>query len=143
MLTISLLGIGILFLILEALTTSIFFIWIGAAFIFGSIISLFITNLMIIFVGSVLLMVMFILLFSSKYYNLLQMKSTEKTSYNELIGKEVLVVRTIDMENINPGLVRVNGSEWQAVSEKSSLIATGEKVRIVRLDGVHLIVEKV
>jgi len=58
------------------------------------------------------------------------------------IGKEGLVLEIID--NIkNSGRVRLDKEEWRAESETGDVIAKGERVIVIRLDGTHLVVKPV
>lgn len=65
------------------------------------------------------------------------------TNYDRCIGRVVIVEETID--NIaSVGMVKIDGIEWTARSEDDSVvIEKGERVRIVRIEGVRVFVEKV
>ncbi|WP_394356111.1 NfeD family protein [Thermococcus stetteri] len=62
-----------------------------------------------------------------------------ETGREEMIGAIGKVVEDLDPE----GLIKVRGELWKAVSADGSTIKVGEKVRVVRMDGLTLIVEKV
>ncbi len=62
-----------------------------------------------------------------------------ETGKEEMIGAVGKVVEDLDPE----GLIKVRGELWKAVSKDGSLIKVGEKVRVVGMDGLTLIVEKV
>lgn len=58
-----------------------------------------------------------------------------------LSGKIGMVVQDID--NINgEGQVKVNGEIWRAESEDGSRIQTGTEVKILRVEGVRLVVNQ-
>ncbi len=61
-----------------------------------------------------------------------------ETGQEEMIGAVGKVVEDLDPE----GLVKVRGELWKAVSADGSTIKVGEKVRVVRMDGLTLIVER-
>ncbi len=60
------------------------------------------------------------------------------TNVDSLIGKRAKVSKTIDSE---PGLVKVKGEVWTAISEDESTIEEGKEVEIVKIDGVKLVVK--
>ncbi len=64
-----------------------------------------------------------------------------KTNYEALSGREGWVTEEIK-PNGGIGQVRIDGQIWSAVAEDGSAIASGEKVIIVRVEGVKLVVKK-
>jgi membrane protein implicated in regulation of membrane protease activity len=59
-----------------------------------------------------------------------------------MIGKTCLVTETI--RPYDPGQVRLDGLVWTAVTkDNKETLETGELVRIVKIEGVKLIVERV
>ena len=65
----------------------------------------------------------------------------QKTNADRCIGDTAVVTETID--NIQAkGQVKVNGNIWSARSENDDIIAEGEKVTVIKIDGVKLIVRK-
>lgn len=67
----------------------------------------------------------------------------QSTNADRAIGEEVRVLERIS--NLDQtGMVIVHGQEWTARTEKDKdIIEQGELVRIIRISGVKLIVEKV
>ena len=67
----------------------------------------------------------------------------QSTNADRAIGKEVRVLQRIS--NLDQtGMVMVHGQEWTARTEHDkTIIEQGELVRIIRISGVKLIVEKV
>ncbi|MBI4319972.1 MAG: NfeD family protein [Chloroflexi bacterium] len=57
-----------------------------------------------------------------------------------MIGRVAEVVTDVDSEG-SEGMVRFDGALWQAVSEEK--LPKGEEVRIIGLDGMKLLVERV
>ena len=62
------------------------------------------------------------------------------TNIDALIGKYAIVEK--DVSNIAYGIVNLEGEKWTAVSEKEVTYKKGEKVKVVRIDGVKLVVTK-
>ena len=59
---------------------------------------------------------------------------------DRFIGKEGVVLEEIDNDN-NTGRVRLGKEEWRAEGNTEKTIPVGKRVKVVRLDGTHLIVE--
>lgn len=63
------------------------------------------------------------------------------TNANSNIGKEGIVTK-----EINPlkgvGQIKVNGESWSAKSSENIIIAEGEHIKVLKIDGVKAIVEK-
>lgn len=67
--------------------------------------------------------------------------SLTRTNVDALIGKEGLAKTDIDA--VDGGVVKVNGEIWLSRSADECLIKEGSKVRVIRIEGVTLIVEGV
>lgn len=66
---------------------------------------------------------------------------TVPTNADRLLGQEAKVTETIDNENAS-GAVYADGKTWSARSADGSVIPAGEIVRIRKMQGVKLLVEK-
>ena len=64
--------------------------------------------------------------------------SNEKTNFDRIIGMRGVV--TEDIDDLVIGEVMVDGKKWSAISD--SPIKKGEKVKIVKIEGVKLVVER-
>lgn len=66
---------------------------------------------------------------------------TTVTNANSAIGKEGIVTK-----EINPlkgvGQIKVNGEIWSASSSENTIIAEGEHIKVLKIDGVKAIVKK-
>ncbi|MGF3521627.1 MAG: NfeD family protein [Candidatus Bathyarchaeia archaeon] len=67
--------------------------------------------------------------------------SLTRTNVDALIGKEGLA--KTDIDPVDGGVVKVNGEIWLSRSADECLIKEGSKVRVIRIEGVTLIVEGV
>ena len=65
----------------------------------------------------------------------------EKVGVDRLIGQTGLVIEPID-QMTDSGRVRIKKDEWRATSADESKIDANERVRVVRVEGAHLVVEK-
>jgi hypothetical protein len=64
-----------------------------------------------------------------------------KTNVDALVGKET--VTKTDVDPVNGGVVKLMGELWFCRPEQDKVIKEGTKVRVVRVEGVSLIVEEV
>ncbi len=71
-----------------------------------------------------------------KYLN----KEKEATNVDDVVGKTVVVVEEINNE-MAAGKANLNGMEWTARSVDGKVIAKGERVTVVSVEGVKLMVE--
>ena len=130
------LGIIILLGIIEASTVNLVSIWFIISGIVTLIISLFTDNLLIQF--AVFVVVGVILLLLTRKYVANKLVSKEKTNLDRIIGMRGVV--TEDIDDLVIGEVIVDGKRWSAISKIP--IKKGEKVKIVKIEGVKLIVER-
>ncbi|MDF2537888.1 MAG: putative rane protein [Herbinix sp.] len=123
---------------IEIITLGLTTIWFAGGALVAFIVSLFFDNLLVEVI--IFLIVSLVLLYFTrpvivKYFN----PKRVKTNYEGVIGKEAMVLITID--NINAtGQVLVDGQEWSAKSLDGNMIEKGSKVKIQGISGVKLIV---
>jgi len=65
----------------------------------------------------------------------------EKVGVERLIGRTGLVIDVIDPVT-DSGLVRIEKDEWRATSLEGVRIDANAKVRVIRVEGAHLVVER-
>jgi membrane protein implicated in regulation of membrane protease activity len=68
-------------------------------------------------------------------------ESPTTVSRDSLVGREGIVIKEVDPESLN-GKVKVSSADWSAHSTGVTIPA-GKKVRVVRSEGVHIVVEEV
>ncbi|SHE94461.1 Membrane protein implicated in regulation of membrane protease activity [Marinitoga hydrogenitolerans DSM 16785] len=131
--------LGIIFVVLEIITPTFFFLWFGIAAFITSIFGIFITNYII--TSTIFIILSTILwLFSRKIVkNWMKPIQNVKFHLDELINKEGIALTTFDKNN--SGIVKVNGEEWRAYS-KDEEIKKGDKIIILKRDSNILIVKK-
>ncbi|MDI9493148.1 MAG: NfeD family protein [Bacillota bacterium] len=131
--------IAVIFAIIEALTMGLTTIWFtigGVAASFASIAGASVLVQVIVF-----LCVSIVLLYFTRPLAEKKLKvGTEKTNVESLPGKTALVVKAITP--LHTGQVKVQGQIWTAVSDSiDSTLEQGSMVRIIRVEGVKLVVE--
>lgn len=122
---------------IEIATVSLVSIWFVASGIVAMILSFFIEDTAIITTVFILLGI-FLLVLSRPIVNKLRSKDNEKTNLDRIIGESAIV--TGDIKKNEVGEVKVDGKRWSAISKEKCL--KGDRVKILKIDGVKLIVEK-
>lgn len=134
-------GLLVLFILGEAMTVGLTFIWFAA----GSLTAL----ICALLGGPLWLQIALFLVVSAlclaairplarKYFN----NKVEPTNADRVIGAEAVVIEDID--NLQAaGAVRIGGVTWSARSEHDAPIPAGTLVRVLRIEGVKVFVEPV
>lgn len=134
------LGITIVAVIIEILTTDLVSIWFAA----GGIVSLIAyllganqTTQLILFVIVSIFTIIIVRPIAKKYLR----TNIEKTNVDRVIGKHGLVTKTITADN--KGEVKVMSTLWSATSLDNTVINAGDYCEIIAIEGVHLVVKKI
>ena len=130
----------ILFIVMEATTTSLVSIWFAA----GSLVALILSGFKCQFWIQVtaFIVVSFVLLLATRPFakKFLEPKIT-KTNFDRIIGETCLVEEEIN--NLNEtGAVKVKGTIWTARSCEEKIIPVGTTVEIIRIEGVKVFVSE-
>ena len=130
-----------LLLLIEIFNASFLLIWpgIGAFFAFIACILGAPVELQIaVFAISTTLMIIFMKPLVQKFF-----KNSDTTQMNKdaLIGKKGIIVKAIDPQN-EMGQVKVAGELWSAITTDKDEIKVDEAVKVVKVEGVKLIVTK-
>ena len=133
------LAVAVIFGIGEMFTAGLTLIW----FSFGALATMFLTT----YVESIPMQVLIfgvsssIMLFIATKVIVKKDESyVSNTNIDALIGKYAIVEK--DVSSVVYGIVNLEGEKWTAVSEKEETYKKGEKVKVVRIDGVKLVVTK-
>lgn len=130
-----------IFIIVEIVSLGLTTIWFAGGAFVAAVAGLFGANLVVQIICFVV--VSLLLLFITRPIAVKYLDSkTEKTNAEALIGKSAVVISEINnLEGI--GQAKVNGMEWTArAREDNVIIPKGNTVKIVEIQGVKLIVEK-
>lgn len=134
------LGITIVAVIIEILTTDLVSIWFAAGGIVSLIACLLGASQMIQIVLFVIVSIFTIIIvrpIAKKYLR----TNIEKTNVDRVIGKHGLVTKTITADN--KGEVKVMSTSWPATSFDNTIINEGDYCEIIAIEGVHLVVKKI
>ena len=127
----------IFFVILEFFTTNLVTIWFALGALVSLILSIFIDNVTIQILVFFIVSMTSIVLTRSIVKKYLKPKIV-KTNYDRVIDDVGVVIKDITSESF--GEVKADGKVWTAKSNEE--IKKGERVRILKIEGVKLIVKK-
>lgn len=127
-------------LIIESFTLGFFVFWFSIGAIFALITSLFTQNIIIQSTVFIITSTLLLLLTKPLIKNFVKTPKTKPTNVYSIIGKEGIVLETIDSLN-GTGKVKVNGELWSAISDSN--IEKDEKIKVISVNGVKLKVEKI
>ena len=123
------------------MTVGLTSIWFAAGSFVAFIIALLGGNVVVQGIAFILVSVVLLALtkpWAGKYIN----SRTVKTNVDSLVGQETVVCESISNRE-NTGKVMLNGIEWTARAEDPAAVyEKGSIVRILRIEGVKVIVEK-
>ncbi|WP_300279480.1 NfeD family protein [Peptacetobacter sp.] len=133
------LAIAVIFGIGELFTAGLTLIW----FSIGALLTMFLTT----YIESIPLQLLIFGVSSSLMLFIVTKKLVKKdeeyvsnTNIDALIGKYGIVEE--EVSNIKYGIVNLEGERWTAVSEDDIVIKKGEKVKVLKIDGVKLVVQR-
>ena len=133
-------GLAVIFAVIEMIAVGFFMIWFGIGALAAMLVSLVTTNLAIQFL--VFTVVSVVLLFMTRK---LTSKVTDgtgiATNIDAVIGRIGMVTEDIPALD-NPGIVKVAGEMWSAISVDSKPIKKDTQVEVLQVKGVRLVVQK-
>lgn len=132
--------IAVIFAVIEGFTMGLTTIWFTVGGVGACIIALLGGPLLLQI--AVFLIISIILLYFTRPLAEKRLRiGHEKNNIDLMIGKSCLVTETI--EPYHTGQVKLNGLVWTALAnDNKETLAKGELVKIVRIEGVKLIVER-
>ena len=133
------LGVVLLLSVIEMATADLITIW----FIASGIVTLIISFFDIPFVAQVGIFVILgtVLLITTRKMLVEKLnKNKQKTNLDRVVGMEGIVTEKISKHN--PGEVKVDGKKWTAISNDGKIIGEGKTVKIIKIEGVKLVVEE-
>ena len=130
--------VGIIFIILEIFTPSMFFLNFALASFITAIASLFIDK--IIFLTLIFFILSFLSFAFLRPIILKRSRKETETGVNDkYIGK---VAKVIEEISESKGVIAIYGERWEARSSDKTIIPTGEEVKIIKNESIVMYVEK-
>ncbi len=132
------LGIILVSLVVEFLTSDMVAIWFTAAAIPSFVLALLDINEVLQIVAFVVISVLLLSLtrpFVMKYFKTNEIKS----NVDAIMGQSGVVTKQITPNTV--GRIKIRSGEWSAISKVT--INEGEEVRVLDIEGVKLIVERI
>lgn len=123
---------------IEVITVNLVTIWFVASALVSLVLSFFDISFYVQFGVFVILGVILLITTRKKLEHMLD-KNKQKTNLDRVVDMEGIVTEKISKNN--PGEVKVDGKRWTAISDKT--IEEGKTVKILKIEGVKLIVEEV
>ena len=134
------LALFVILAVSELITMGLTSIWFAVGALAACLVSALGANLIvqaIVFVVVSILILLFFRPFAVNYIN----KDPEKTNVESMEGKVGEV--TADINNVlATGTVKIDGMDWTARTDNGEIIEAGEYVKVLRVEGVKVIVEK-
>lgn len=130
------------FLLIEIFNISFLLIWpgIGSFFAFiAAVLGLPVEIQIAVFAITTIIMIIFMKPLTQKFF---KNKDITKMNNNAMIGKEGVVVKEISPLE-ETGQVKVAGELWSAITTNDEKIQINEIIKVMRVDGVKLVVTKV
>lgn len=128
---------------IEIVTTSFFMLWFAIGAVAASIANLLGADLVVqgsIFILVSLLLVLFTRPLTAKFVE--PRENEAKTNLEGLPGRIGVALENFNYESGNSGLVKLGGDIWSAISIGDQKVSKGDQVKVIRVEGVRLIVEK-
>ena len=129
------------FFVAEIITVGFFIFWLGIGALLAMLVS-FITDSIIIQIAVFVISSSILLFFTKPLERRITKADKVFTNSFSLIGKEGIVL--IDINPLEAsGQVKVNGEIWSATTKNKSIIPKGSQIKVLKIDGVKLVVEQV
>ncbi len=133
--------VAILFFVLEMMGPGFLLFWVGIGAIITMIVSFFVDSVavqIVIFILSSTVLLFCTRPFAKKFAS----TDTTITNANSILGKTALVTKEINILK-GTGQIKVNGEVWSAKNTESGVIEEGSKVKVLSINGVKAVVEKI
>lgn len=131
--------LAIIFAVIEVATTGFFIIWFGIGALGAMVVALLTSSITIQFFVFIIISVA-LLFMTRKLTSKVESPNATRTNVDAVIGKTGIVTEDIPALE-SPGIVKVAGEMWSAVSFDSLPIKKGHQVKVLQVKGVRLVVQ--
>ncbi len=133
---------GVCFII-EIATVGFLVFWFAVAALITCLISLVVPNIIAQTVIFIILSIVLVSL-TRPFANKIGRKDQTVTNSNAVVGKEGIVIKEINSTPGEIGQVKISNDIWSAiVSNYDTSIPVGSTVRVLKIDGVKLVIEPI
>ncbi|MBN1153471.1 NfeD family protein [candidate division KSB1 bacterium] len=132
---------AVLFIVAEIFTAGFFIFWFGIAAAVVGILALFGVSSVWQWIAFIVLSAVLTII-SRRFADKFTSKQPDGIGADRFLGRTGIVIEKIDNDK-NTGRIRLDQEEWRAESVNDELIEVGTKVKILKVEGVHLVVEKI
>jgi membrane protein implicated in regulation of membrane protease activity len=133
-------GLAVLFLLGEIFTEGFALMWFGIGCAVGALLAFLKLPFWIQILAAIVVSSVLFALSRVFFKRVTRRAAQEGIAADRMIGKTGVVIERIDPIT-DSGLVRVAKEEWRADSENEEPIEAGTVVKVIRLDGVHVVVK--
>lgn len=131
----------VIFLLIEVITVNLVTLWFAIGSIFSLVTAIYVSNFNIQIAVFLSVSVILLVLLRPIYTKYIKTKNI-KTNAQSLIGEVGKVIsEVIDKDTV--GLVKIKSQIWSAISDTDETIYIKEKIKVLRIEGVKLIVKKI
>ncbi len=129
--------------VLEIITEGFLVCWLGVGGLCAMGISFIMPENYLVQCAVMSIVSIILILFTKKFTDKISSKDNHPTNVYSILGKNAIVTKEID--NIkSQGQIKIDGDVWSARNEDGNeLIAEGDTVEIIRIDGVKAMVRKI
>ena len=130
----------VVFAVLEGVSVALTSIWFAAGALVALFVSFVVPTLWVQALVFAVVSLVALLLMRPLAQKMMQPKGKVPTNADRILGREGVVTETVD-NLAATGQVKVAGQVWTARSAEEERIFAGETVKVLRIDGVKLMVE--
>lgn len=136
-------GLAVAFIVLEALSAQLTSVWFALGAVAALIVTVCGVESIAVQAAVFAAVSLLALLLTRPLVKRLLKKKVQPTNADRWIGEKGIVTEAVD--NLNgKGAVKVHGTEWTARSlNGDEILPAGQEIRVARIEGVKLIVEKI
>lgn len=132
--------VAVIFGIGELMTTSLTLIWFSIGALVLMVFSIFIESILLQIVLFSIISIT-LLVVATKYLIDKDKRFKYSTNLQGIISKKGVVIEEIEPHKV--GVVKLNSEKWSAIAVDDKPIEVGKIVRVIKIEGVKLVVEEV
>lgn len=131
--------LAVIFAIIEIASAGFFIIWFGIGALAAMVVALLTKSITIQFLVFIIISTTLLFL-TRKLTSKVTSRHITRTNVDSVIGKIGMVTDDIPALE-SPGIVKVGGEMWSAISSDSRPIQKGHQVEVLQVKGVRLVVQ--